>query len=46
MTACLNLAQAETGNGAIDWFNTPIADLIEWVEAIEAMNKKKQRRKK
>ena len=39
------LSRAETHSGALEWFNIPIVELTEWVNAIDAVEKQAKRRK-
>lgn len=43
--ACIGLARAEMHTGALDWFNCPIVELLEWAEAVEAIEKSNKKRK-
>lgn len=45
MQTCVGLARAETHTGVLDWFNSPVTDLYEWAEAIEAIEKRTKRKK-
>lgn len=38
LETCIVLARAETHNGALDWFEVPIIDLPEWVDAVKEIN--------
>ncbi len=46
MQACLGLARADTHSGALEWFNVPITDLVQWVEAINLLENRNKNRKK
>lgn len=46
MTACIHLGRAETGSGALDWFDVPITELSEWVEVINDIEKDRKRRER
>jgi hypothetical protein len=43
MKSCINLSRAETGVGALEWFNIPLTDLSEWAEAVLDMEKKNRK---
>jgi hypothetical protein len=46
MECCLCLSRADTHTSVLEWFSTPLADLQEWVEAIDSLEKKVKRKKK
>lgn len=43
---CIMLSRAETHSGALEWFKIPIVELIEWVNAVEMVEKQTKARKK
>ena len=42
MRLCVQLARAETGSGALDWFDEPITELSSWVGAVNELEKKRK----
>ena len=45
MQACIGLSRADTHTGALEWFDVPIADLPQWIEAIEYLEKRQKKRR-
>ena len=43
MRTCVLLSRAETHCSALDWFDVPIVELSDWIDAINDLEKKRTR---
>ena len=46
MEVCLGLARAETHNGVLEWFDTPLPDLVAWCEMLKNVEQRNKSRKR
>ena len=46
MSWCINLSRADTGSGALEWFDIPMVDLSVWAEVVNEMEKKRKKPKR
>lgn len=43
MDTCIGLARAETHTGALEWYNVPVTELSEWVDIVNALEKRRKK---
>lgn len=43
MDTCIGLARADTHTGALDWYRMPISELSEWVDIVNALEKRRKK---
>lgn len=46
MKTCVILARAETGTGALAWYNVPVVDLFKWADVVNEIEKTRKRNRK
>lgn len=42
MRLCVQLGRADTGSGALDWFDEPVTRLSAWAAAVNELEKKRK----